>query len=138
MFFNFIEKHWQNQFPTTILSSSLIILLYYGIIWNLDIFLETVGYFWILLGYIGDLLEIYHQGFISYHQLYSANMYNFDISIFYKSSFFWFTKYKSDIFHFGCVFPVVSPRCVSPFLGRSPRASLSAFPLKKSKRMETK
>ena len=33
-------------------------------------------------------------------------------------------------------FPVVSPRCVSPFLGRSPRASLSAFPLKKSKRME--
>ena len=109
MFFNFIEKHWQNQFPTTILSSSLIILVYFGIIWNLDIFLETVGYFWILLGYIGDLLEIHHQGFISYHQLYSANMYNFDISISYKSSFFWFTNYKSDIFHF-----VSFSRCVSP------------------------
>ena len=105
--------------------SSLIILdhlVYFGIIWNLDIFLETFGYFWILLGYIGDLLEIHHQGFISYHQLYSANMYNFDISISYKSSFFWFTNYKSDIFHFAsfshCVsplcFPVVFPLSFSP------------------------
>ena len=118
MFFNFIEKHWQNQFPTTILSSSFIILVYFGIIWNLDIF----GNFWILLGYIGDLLEIYHQGFISYHQLYSANMYNFDISISHKSSFFLFTNYKSDIFHFASFFrcvsplclPFLSPRCVSP------------------------
>jgi hypothetical protein len=67
-------------------------------------------------------LEIYHQGFISYHQLYSANMYNFDISISYKSSFFLFTNYKSDIFHFAsfsrCVSPLclpfLSPRCVSP------------------------
>ena len=72
-------------------------------------------------------------------------MYNFDISISYKSNFFLFTNYKSDIFHFAsfsrCVspffLPVVSPQCVSPFLGRSPRASLSAFPQKKSKRMET-
>ena len=70
------------------------------------------GNFWILLGYIEDLLEIYHQGFISYHQLYSANMYNFDISISYKSSFFLFTNYKSDIFPL-CL-PVVSPCCVSP------------------------
>ena len=125
MFFNFIEKYWQNQFPTTILWSSLIILdhlVYFGIIWNLDIFLETFGYFWILLGYIGDLLEIHHQGFISYHQLYSANMYNFDISISYKSSFFWFTNYKNYIFHFvsfsRCVsplcLPVVSPLSFSP------------------------
>ena len=129
MFFNFIEKYWQNQCPNwsslVILGhpwSSLIILVYFGIIWNLDIFLETFGYFWILLGYIGDLLEIHHQGFISYHQLYSANMYNFDISISYKSSFFWFTNYKSDIFHFAlfsrCVSPLclpfLSPRCVSP------------------------
>ena len=103
-------------------------------------------------------MEIHHQGFISYHQLYSANMCNFDISISYKSSFFWFTNYKNYIFHFvsfsrcvsplclpvvspRCVspffLPVVSPQCVSPFLGRSPRASLPAFPLKKSKRMET-
>ena len=106
-------------------NNSLIILdhlVYFGIIWNLDIILETFGSFWILLGYIGDLLEIHHQGFISYHQLYSANMYNFDISISYKSSFFWFTNYKSDIFHFAsfsrCVSPLclpfLSPRCVSP------------------------
>ena len=128
MFFNFIEKYWQNQFPTTILWSSLIILdhpcnhlVYFGIIWNLDIFLD----FWILLelldgllGYIGDLLEIHHQGFISYHQLYSANMYNFDISISYKSSFFWFTNYKCDIFHFASFSRCVSPLCL-PFL--SPR-----------------
>ena len=92
-------------------------------------------------------MEIHHQGFISYHQLYSANMYNFDISISYKSSFFWYKLQclPFDIFHFAsfsrCVspffLPVVSPQCVSPFLGRSPRASLPAFPLKKSKRMET-
>ena len=115
MFFNFIEKYWQNQFPTTILWSSLIILdhlVYFGIIWNLDIILETFGSFWILLGYIGDLLEIHHQGFISYHQLYSANMYNFDISISYKSSFFWFTNYKSDIFHFASFSRCVSPLCL--------------------------
>ena len=145
----FIEKHWQNQFPTTILSSSFIILDHPCIFWNHLEYWHIFGNFWILLGYIGDLLEIYHQGFISYHQLYSANMYNFDISISHKSSFSLFTNYKSDIFHFasfsvvspGCVspffLPVVSPQCVSPFLGRSPRASLSAFPLKKSKRMET-
>ena len=145
MFFNFIEKYWQNQLPTTILWSSLIILDHPCIFWNHLESWHIFGNFWILLGYIGDLLEIYHQGFISYHQLYSANMYNFDISISYKSSFFLFTNYKSDIFHFAsfsrCVspffLPVVSPQCVSPFLGRSPRASLSAFPLKKSKRMET-
>ena len=152
---------FQNQFPTTILWSSLIILDHPWsscIFWNHLESWHIFGNFWILLGYIGDLLEIHHQGFISYHQLYSANMYNFDISISYKSSFFWFTNYKSDIFHFAsfsrcvsplclpvasprCVspffLPVVSPQCVSPFLGRSPRASLSAFPLKKSKRMET-
>ena len=65
------------------------------------------------MGYIGDLLEIYHQGFISYHQLYSANMYNFDISISYKSSFSCLQTIKVPFFilhHF----PVVSPRCVSP------------------------
>jgi len=57
-------------------------------------------------------------------------MHNFNISICYKSSFFWSTNYKSNIFHFAsssplCL-PVVFPRCVSPFLGRSPQASLSA------------
>ena len=45
------------------------------------------GNFWILWGYIEDLLEIYHQGFISYHQLYSANMYNFDVNILQKQLF---------------------------------------------------
>ena len=122
MLFNFIEKHWQNQFPTTILSSSFIILDHPCIFWNHLESWHILGNFWILLGYIGDLLEIYHQGFISYHQLYSANMYNFDISISHKSSFFLFTNYKSDIFHFASFFrcvsplclPFLSPRCVSP------------------------
>ena len=41
-------------------------------------------------------------------------MHNFNISICYKSSFFWSTNYKSNIFHFAsfsplCL-PVVSPR----------------------------
>ena len=92
------------------------------ILWNHLESWHIFGNFWILLGYIGDLLEIHHQGFISYHQLYSANMYNFDISISYKSSFFWFTNYKNYIFHFvsfsRCVSPLclpfLSPRCVSP------------------------
>ena len=130
-------------------NNSLIILDHPCKFWNHLESWHIFGNFWILLRYIEDLLEIYHQGFISYHQLYSANMYNFDISISYKSSFIWFTNYKSDISHLHhfpvvsprcvCPFflPVVSPQCVSPFLGRSPRASLSAFPLKKSKRMET-
>ena len=47
------------------------------IFWNHLESWHIFGNFWILLGYIGDLLEIHHQGFISYHQLYSANMYNF-------------------------------------------------------------
>ena len=149
MFFNFIEKHWQNQFPTTILWLFLIILDHPCIFWNHLESWHIFGNFWILLGYIGDLLEIYHQGFISYHQLYSTNMYNFDISISYKSNFSCLQTIKVTFFilhHFPVVsprcvspffLPVVSPQCVSPFLGRSPRASLSAFPLKKSKRMET-
>ena len=109
MFFNFIEKYWQNQFPTTILWSSLIILdqlVYFGIIWNLDIFLETFGYFW-------DILEICWRSIIRVSSVNSANMYNFDISISYKSSFFWFTNYKSDIFHFASFSRCVSPLCFS-------------------------
>ena len=103
-------------------NNSLIILDHPCIFWNHLESWHIFGNFWILLGYIGDLLEIYHQGFISYHQLYSANMYNFDISISHKSSFFLFTNYKSDIFHFASFFrcvsplclPFLSPRCVSP------------------------
>ena len=97
--------------------------------------MDTFGYFW-------DILEICWRSIIrvssviiSYIQQICTILYNFDISISYKSSFFWFTNYKNDIFPL-CL-PVVFPQCVSPFLGRSPRASLSAFPLKKSKRMET-
>ena len=62
------------------------------IFWNHLESWHIFGNFWILLdllGYIGDLLEIHHQGLISYHQLYSANMHNFNISISYKSSFFY-------------------------------------------------
>ena len=39
-------------------------------------------------------------------------MYNFDISISYKSSFFWFTNYTSDIFHFASFSRCVSPLCL--------------------------
>ena len=136
MFFNFIEKYWQNQFPTTIPWSSLIILDHPCIFWNHLESWHIFGNFWILLGYIGDLLEIYHQGFISYHQLYSANMYNFDISISYKSSFFLFTNYKSAIVHFASFSRCVSPLCLTVFGSKS---SSQPFRLsaKKSKRMET-
>ena len=119
MLFDFIEKHWQNQFPTTILWSSLIILGHPCIFWNHLESWHIFGNFWILLGYIEDLLEIYHQGFISYHQLYSANMYNFDISISYKSSFFLFTNYKSDIFHVALFSRGVSPLCLPVFGSKS-------------------
>ena len=93
--------------------SSLIILDHPCIFWNHLESWHIFGNFWILLGYIEDLLEIYHQGFISYHQLYSANMYNFDISISYESSFIWFTNYKSDISHFASFSRCVSPLCFS-------------------------
>ena len=43
-------------------------------------------------------------------------MHNFNISISYKSNFFWFTNYKSDIFHFASFSPLLFSRCVSPFL----------------------
>ena len=91
------------------------------------------------MGYIEDLLEIYHQGFISYHQLYSANMYNLTFQYLTKAAFSCLQTIKVTFFilhHFPVVsprcvspffLPIVSPQCVSPFLGRSPRASLSAF-----------
>ena len=112
MFFNFIEKYWQNQFPTTILWSSLIILDHPCIFWNHLESWHIFGNFWILLGDIGDLLEIHHQGFISYHQLYSANMYHFDISISYKAAFSGLQTIKVTFFMLRL--PVVSPQCVSP------------------------
>ena len=69
---------------------------------------------------------------------YSSNMHNFNISICYKSRLFWSSNYKSH-FSFCIIFSVVSPHCVSslclpvvfpccvsPFLGRSHQASLSA------------
>ena len=143
MFFNFVEKYWQNQFPTTILWSSLIILDHLWsscIFWNHLESWHIFGNFWIFLGYIGDLLEIHHQGFINYQQLYIFSKYIqfWHFNMFQKWLFLVY-NYKSDIFRYVSPFflPVVSPQCVSPFLGRSPRASLSAFPLK-SKRMETK
>ena len=65
MFFNFIEKHWQNQFPTTILSSSFIILdqsLYilesFGILTYFWKLLDTFGIYW---RFVGDLSSGFHQ-----------------------------------------------------------------------------
>ena len=149
MFFNFIEKYWQNQFPTTILWSSLIILdhlVYCGIIWNLDIFLETFGYFW-------DILEICWRSIIRVSSVIISYIQQICTILTFqyltKAVFSGLQTIKITFFilyHFPVVsprcvsplcLPVVSPQCVSPFLGRSPRASLPAFPLKKSKRMET-
>ena len=137
MFFNFKEKHWQNQFPTTILWSSLIILVYFGIIWNLDICLETFGYFWDILKICWRSIIRVSSVIISYIQQICTIL---TFQYLTKAAFSCLQTIKVTFSR--CVsplcLPVVSPQCVSPFLGRSPRASLSAFPLKKSKRMETK
>ena len=45
---------------------------------------------------------------------FSAHMHNFDISICCKSSFFLFTKYKSDISHFAPFSSLLFSRCVVP------------------------
>ena len=156
MFFNFIEKYWQNQFPTTILwsfliildhpSSSLYILESFGILTYFWKLLDTFGYFW-------DILEICWRSIIrvssviiSYIQQICTILTFQYVS---KTVFSGLQTIKVTFFilHYfpvvspRCVspffLPVVSPQCVSPFLGRSPWASLSAFPLKKSKRMET-
>ena len=116
------------------------------IFWNHLESWHIFGNFWILLGYIGDLLEIHHQGFISYIQQICTIL---TFQYLTRAAFSGLQTIKVTFFilhHFPVVsprcvspffLPVVSPQCVSPFLGRSPRASLSAFPLKKSKRMET-
>ena len=113
MFFNFIEKYWQNQFPTTILWSSLIILdhlVYFGIIWNLDIFLETFGYFW-------DILEICWRSIIRVSSVIISYIQKICTILTFqyltKAAFSGLQTIKVTFFilhHF----PVVSPRCVSP------------------------
>ena len=122
MFFNFIEKYWQNQFPTTILWSSLIILdhlVYFGIIWNLDIFLETFGCFW-------DILEICWRSIIRVSSVIISYIQQICTILTFqyltRAAFSGLQTIKVTFFilhHF----PVVSPRCVSllclPFL--SPR-----------------
>ena len=115
--------------------SSLIILVYFGIIWNLDIFLETFGYFW-------DILEICWRSIIRV----SSVIISYIQQISCKSSFFLFTNYKSDISHFATFFscyspvvppccntPVVFPCCVSPFLG----SKSSGQPSRLSKKEQT-
>ena len=124
MFFNFLEKYWQNQFPTTILWSSLIILDHP---WSSLYILESFGiltYFWKLLDAFGIYWRFVGDPSSGFHQLSSVifskyvQFWHFNIL---QSSFFWFTNYKSDIFHFAsprCVSPLclpfLSPRCVSP------------------------
>ena len=92
--------------------SSLIILdhlVYFGIIWNLDIFLETFGYFW-------DILEICWRSIIRV----SSVIINYIQQICTILTFQYLTKAVFSglqtikvtffILHH---FPVVSPRCVS-------------------------
>ena len=120
-------------------SSSLIILVYFGIIWNLDIFLETFGYFC-------DILEICWRSIIRVSSVIISYIQQICTILTFQyltKAFSCLQTIKVTFFilhHFSVVsprcvspffLPVVSPQCVSPFLGRSPRASLSAFPLKK-------
>ena len=119
-------------------NNSLIILGYFGIIWNLDIFLETFGYFWDILKICWRTIIRVSSVIISYiQQIYSILTFQYLTKTFFSG----LQTIKVTfviLYHFPrCFSPVVSPRFVSPFLGRSPRASLSAFPPKKSKRMET-
>ena len=66
------------------------------------------------MGYIGDLLEIHHQGFISYHQSYIQQICTIlTFQYLTKATFSGLQTIKLTFFilhHF----PVVSPRCVSP------------------------
>ena len=122
IFFNFIEKYWQNQFPTTILWSSLIILdhlVYCGIIWNLDIFLETFGYFW-------DILEICWRSIIRVSSviiIYIQQICTILTFQYLTKAVFSGLQTIKITFFILYHFPVVSPRCVSPLclLFLSPR-----------------
>ena len=108
--------------------------------------METFGYFW-------DILEICWRSIIRVSSVIISYIQQICTILTFqyltKAAFSCLQTIKVTFFilhHFSVVsprcvspffLPVVSPQCVSPFLGRSPRASLSAFPLKKSKRMET-
>ena len=80
------------------------------IFWNHLESWHIFGNFWILLGYIGDLLEIHHQGFISYIQQICTIL---TFQYLTRAAFSGLQTIKVTFFilhHF----PVVSPRCVSP------------------------
>ena len=116
-------------------NNSLIILdhlVYFGIIWNLDICLETFGNFW-------DILEICWRSIIRVSSVIISYIQQICTILTFqyltKAAFSCLQSKKVTFFHFALFFPffsfplclpVVSPCCVSPFLGRSPRASLSA------------
>ena len=113
MFFNFIEKYWQNQFPTTILWSSLVILdhlVYFGIIWNLDIFLETFGYFW-------DILEICWRSIIRVSSVIISYIQQICTILTFqyltKAAFSCLQSKKVTFFHFALFFRSSVSRCVS-------------------------
>ena len=112
--------------------SSLYILESFGILTYFWKLLDTFGIYW---RFVGDLSSGFHQLssviFSKYVQFWRQYLTKAAFSCL-QTIKVTFSRCVSPL----CL-PVVSPQCVSPFLGRSPRASLSAFPLKKSKRMET-
>ena len=126
--------------------SSLYILESFGILTYFWKFLDVFGCFW-------DILEICWRSIIRVSSVIISYIQQICTILTFqyltKAAFSGLQTIKVTFFilhHFPVVsprcvspffLPVVFPQCVSPFLGRSPRASLSAFPLKKSKRMET-
>ena len=81
--------------------SSLYILESFGILTYFWKLLDTFGIYW---RFVGDPSSGFHQLSSVIFSKY-VPFWHFNIL---QSSFFWFTNYKSDIFH------VASPRCVSP------------------------
>ena len=128
-----------------------IILYILDIIWNLDIFLETFGYFWYILEICWRSIIRVSSVIINYIQQICTIL---TFQYLTKAVFSGLQTIKVTFFilhHFPIVsprcvsplcFPFLSPRCVSPVcltvFGSKSWDGLSAFPLKKSKRMETK
>ena len=126
MFFNFIEKYWQNQFPTTILWSSLIILDHPWSSLIILYILESFGiltYFWKLLDTFGIYWRFVGDPSSGFHQLssiiFSKYVQFWHFNILQKQLFLVHTT-MSPIWHFSfCIIfplclPFLSPRCVSP------------------------
>ena len=110
-----------------------------SIIWNLGTFLKFLDIF-------GKYFDFFGKSINRVLLVIVSKLYNFDVSICYKSFFFWFSKYFFYFVSFSCCIsqlfsplcfsflsPIVFPQWIPPFVGRRPRATLAAFPLEKTK-----